>query len=124
MQVKSGLQRAGAAVCLLGSLSISFIAVLWVIVSRDRIDIAEGLLVLASALVALARPGFGARALHNFDVFLGRIARRPPRAVLLVGSVARCPRGAAPDLPGAHAKNARRIFVFTRRQDLCLGKNN
>ena len=85
MQVKSGLQRAVSALCLLGSLLTVFIAVLWVIVYRDRIAIVEGLLVLTSAVVALARPKLGVRALDSFDALLEHIARRPRRAVLLVG---------------------------------------
>jgi hypothetical protein len=85
MRVKSGLQGAVSAVCLLGSLLTVFIAVLWVIVYRDRIAIVEGLLVLASVLVALARPKLGARVLKGFDLLLRRIARKPHRSVLLVG---------------------------------------
>ena len=88
MPVKSGLQRAVSAACLFGSLSISFIAILWVIVSKDRIDLVEGLLVLTSALVALALPRFGARAFHRFDTLLGRVSRKPLRSVLLVGASA------------------------------------
>ncbi len=67
MHLKPGFQRTVSAVCLFGSLSISFIAVLWVIVSRDRIDIVEALLVLASVLLALALPKFGARTFQSFD---------------------------------------------------------
>jgi len=85
MQVKPGLHRLVSAVCLFGSLSISFMGVLWVIVSSDRPAILEGCLALASALVALAWPQLATGALHTFDAFLGRIARKPLRSVLLVG---------------------------------------
>jgi len=94
MQVKSGLQRAVSAICLFGSLSVSFIAVLWVIVSRDRIDLVEGLLVLTSVLVALTLPRFGARAFHSFDALLGRVSRKPLRSVLLVGILSLAGRAA------------------------------
>jgi hypothetical protein len=94
MHIKPGLQLGVSAACLLGSLSISFIAVLWVIVSRDRIAIFEGLLVIASALIALARPTLGARALYSFDSFLGHVARKPLRSVLLVGILSLAGRAA------------------------------
>jgi hypothetical protein len=94
MQVKSVLQCAVSAVCVCGSLSISFIAILWVIVSKNRIDLVEGLLVLTSAAVALAMPKFGARAFHSFDALLGRIARKPWRSVLLVGTLSLAGRAA------------------------------
>jgi hypothetical protein len=94
MQVKSVLQCAVSAVCVCGSLSISFIAVLWVIVSKNRIDLVEGLLVLTSAVVALAMPKFGARPFHSFDALLGRIARKPWRSVLLVGTLSLAGRAA------------------------------
>jgi len=85
MHVKSGLQRAVSAASLLGSLLAVVIALLWVIVYRDRIAIVEGLLVLASVAVALTRPKLGARALDGFDALLGRIARKPQCSVWLVG---------------------------------------
>jgi hypothetical protein len=94
MQVKSGLKSAVSAVCLLASLLTVFIAVLWVIVYRDRIAIVEGLFVLASVVVALARPKLGARALDGFDALLGRIARKPQRSVLLVGVLSLAGRAA------------------------------
>jgi len=94
MQLRPGFQRIASAVCLFGPLSISFIAILWVIVSRDRIDIVEAPLVLASALLALALPKLGARAFHRFDALLGRIARKPLRSLLLVGILSLAGRAA------------------------------
>jgi hypothetical protein len=94
MRVKSGLQRAVSALCLFGSLSVSFIAILWVIASGDRIAIVEGLLAIASALVAFTLPKLGARAFRSFDALLGRIARKPLRSVLLVGILSLAGRAA------------------------------
>jgi hypothetical protein len=107
MQAKSGLERAVFAICLVGSLLTVFIAVLWVIVYRDRIAIVEGLLVLTSVVVALARPKLGAGALDGFDALLRRIARRPRRSVLLVGILSLAGRAAllpifAPPTPRTH----------------------
>ena len=81
----SAFRRAASAACLLGSLFVICTAVLWVIVSGDRIAIAEGALVSASVLLALVRPELGSGAFRRFDALIGRIARKQVRAILLVG---------------------------------------
>jgi hypothetical protein len=85
MHAKPVFTHAASATCFLGALLTIVIASLWVIISRDRIAIVEGLLVLLSVLISVMRPKLCARAFYGFDAVLGRIARRPLRAVLLVG---------------------------------------
>lgn len=77
-----------AAACLLVSLLVAFIACLWEVVSRNRIAVAEGLLVLAAAVVAFVRPALAARPFYQFESLLGRIARKPARAVMTAGFLA------------------------------------
>ncbi len=84
----SALGRATTAVYLAGSLLTVFIAVMWVLFYRDRIVAVEGALVLASVLVAYVRPEAGGKWFRAFDAVLGRIARKPARAVVLVGLLA------------------------------------
>jgi hypothetical protein len=88
------MRSALSGLCVLASLLTTIVALLWVIVSGDRIAIIEGLLVLTSVLAALVRPKLGARAFHSIDALLGRIARKPHYSVWLVGTVALAGRAA------------------------------
>jgi len=83
-----------AAVCLLISLLTVFIACLWAIVSRNRIVLIEGSLVLVAVLTAFVRPALGARPFYAFEAWLCRIARKRARAVMAAGFVAFAARAA------------------------------